>query len=33
MRYDSQREKYEKMLENKRTEIEDIENRCVYVCV
>ena len=35
VRYDHQREKYEKMMENKRKEIEDLERlrKCVCVCV
>ena len=32
-RYDHQREKYEKMIENKRKEIADLEIKCVCVCV
>ena len=32
VRYDSQRENYEKMMENKRKEIEDLEKKCVCVC-
>ena len=33
VRYDSQREKYEKMIENMRKKIEDLEIKCVCVCV